>query len=100
VELLVGTTNAGKLREIGTFLVDLSITVLSLASLVSVPCIIEDGDTYEENALRKARALAEFANKTVLADESGLEVEALGGAPGVSVSALRRRAEQRHQQQG
>jgi XTP/dITP diphosphohydrolase len=83
VELVVGTTNSGKLREIQTFLADLNITVLSLGSLALPPRIIEDGDTYEENALKKARTLVEFSKKMVLADDSGLEVEALGGAPGV-----------------
>ncbi|MGH7845365.1 MAG: XTP/dITP diphosphatase [Candidatus Binatia bacterium] len=83
MELLVGTTNSGKMREIQTSLADLNITLLSLASLVLSPRIVEDGDTYEENALKKARTLVEFSNKMSLADDSGLEAEALAGAPGV-----------------
>ena len=83
VELLVGTTNAGKLGEIETALKDLPIRIIPLSRLGAFPSVVEDGQTFEENALKKARALADFSGMPTLADDSGLEVDALGGAPGI-----------------
>jgi XTP/dITP diphosphohydrolase len=83
VELLVATGNPGKLAEIEEVLRSLPIQVLPLTSLSPPPKIIEDGKTFEENALKKARTLADFSGYTTLADDSGLVVDALGGAPGV-----------------
>ncbi|HEX9446182.1 MAG TPA: XTP/dITP diphosphatase [Candidatus Binatia bacterium] len=83
MDLLVATTNAGKLVEIADVLKDLSIQMLSLNDFKNSPAVVEDGATYEENALKKARTLAEFSGRVALADDSGLEVDALGGAPGV-----------------
>jgi XTP/dITP diphosphohydrolase len=83
VELLVGTTNAGKLAEIRALLRVLPIEFLSLTSLGNWPEIVEDGKTFEENALKKARTLAEFSGYVTVADDSGLEVDALNGEPGI-----------------
>ncbi|OGP19685.1 MAG: non-canonical purine NTP pyrophosphatase, RdgB/HAM1 family [Deltaproteobacteria bacterium GWA2_57_13] len=83
MELLVGTTNAGKLAEIEAVLKGLPIQIVPLSSLGGYPEVIEDGKSFEENALKKARTLADFSGILTLADDSGLEVEALGGAPGV-----------------
>lgn len=83
MELLVGTTNAGKLGEIEAALKDLPIRIIPLSRLGAFPSVAEDGKTFEENALKKARALADFSGMPTLADDSGLEVDALGGAPGV-----------------
>lgn len=83
MELLVGTTNAGKLGEIEAALKDLPIRIIPLSRLGAFPSVVEDGKTFEENALKKARALADFSGMPTLADDSGLEVDALGGAPGV-----------------
>ncbi|HWP57190.1 MAG TPA: XTP/dITP diphosphatase [Candidatus Acidoferrales bacterium] len=83
MELLVGTTNPGKRREIENYLAGLNVHILSPAECAAGIEIVEDGKTYEENALKKARALAKLSRKLVLADDSGLEVEALAGAPGV-----------------
>lgn len=82
-ELLVATTNPGKFAEVQTFLARLPLKVISLQSLVDPPRVIEEGRTYEENALKKARILAEYSRLLTLADDSGLEVDALGGAPGI-----------------
>ena len=82
-ELLVATTNRGKFAEVKAFLGTLPFQVLSLESLANPPAVIEDGRTFEENALKKARTLATHSGKLTLADDSGLEVDALGGAPGV-----------------
>ncbi|TAK07869.1 XTP/dITP diphosphatase [bacterium] len=83
MELLVATTNAAKLAEIEAVLKDIPVQVLSLSALGGSPKVVEDGKTFEENALKKARTLAEFSGFLTLADDSGLEVDALDGAPGI-----------------
>jgi XTP/dITP diphosphohydrolase len=83
LQLLIGTTNRGKLAEVRGFLQYLPVRTISLKELGQWPEIIEDGATFEENALKKAETLAEFFNMLTLADDSGLEVDALNGAPGV-----------------
>jgi XTP/dITP diphosphohydrolase len=83
MELLVATTNPGKFREVSAFLKNLPLKIVSLADLVDPPAVTEDGATFEENAVKKARALAEFSGLLTLADDSGLEVDALNGAPGI-----------------
>jgi len=83
VELLIATTNPGKRAEIESILKRYSLRIISLNDLSSYPTVVEDGNTYEENALKKARTLAEFSGRVTLADDSGLEVDALGGAPGI-----------------
>ena len=83
MELLVATTNTGKLAEIEAVLKYLPIQVLSLSALKDYPEVVEDGTSYEENARKKARTLAEFSGYLTLADDSGLEVDALDGAPGI-----------------
>jgi non-canonical purine NTP pyrophosphatase (RdgB/HAM1 family) len=62
---------------------DLDIEVLSLQSFPGVPEIEEDGLTFDENALKKAREVSRHTSQTVLADDSGLEVDILGGEPGI-----------------
>jgi XTP/dITP diphosphohydrolase len=86
MELLVGTSNSGKLVEIQAALRDIPLRVLSLIELGSWPKVLEDGATYEENALKKARTLAKYSGYLTLADDSGLEVDALCGAPGIHSS--------------
>ena len=83
IELLVATTNQGKFAEVQAFLSKIPIKILPLESLPSWPTVVEDGATFEENALKKARTLAEFSHRITLADDSGLEVDALNGAPGI-----------------
>ncbi len=83
IKLLVATTNPGKFAEVKDFLRQLPLEVLSLSDLATWPKIIEDGATFEENALKKARSLAEYSGYLTLADDSGLEVDALNGAPGI-----------------
>jgi XTP/dITP diphosphohydrolase len=83
IELLVGTTNRGKLDEVQGYLKGLPLKTLALPSLGTWPAVVEDGATYEDNALRKARTLAEYSGYLTLADDSGLEVDALNGAPGI-----------------
>ena len=83
IELLVATTNSGKFAEVQAFLKDLPLRIISLGELRDPPPVIEDGNTFEANALKKARTLARFAGKLTLADDSGIEVDALDGAPGI-----------------
>jgi XTP/dITP diphosphohydrolase len=82
-ELLVATTNQGKFAEVQAFLKNLPLTILSLKDLGRWPAVVEDGATFEDNALKKARALAEYSGMLTLADDSGLEVDALNRAPGI-----------------
>ena len=82
-ELLVATTNAGKFAEVRAFLSTLPLRIISLRDLQNPPTVIEDGATFEANALKKARTFADFSGMLTLADDSGLEVDALNGAPGI-----------------
>jgi len=81
--MVLATRNRGKVREIEALLADLDIEVFSLEAFPQMPEVIEDGKTFDENAAKKARAVAEATGKMALADDSGLEVDALNGAPGV-----------------
>jgi XTP/dITP diphosphohydrolase len=82
VKLVLASSNPGKLREIGALLAPLSIDVVSQASL-GIADAEEPYDTFLENALAKARHASRAARLPALADDSGLSVDALGGAPGV-----------------
>jgi XTP/dITP diphosphohydrolase len=82
--LVVATNNRGKLDELRHLLSDMNVEVLSLGDVSTKPIhVVEDGDTFEANAIKKAREVAEATMMLTIADDSGLEVEALGGAPGV-----------------
>jgi len=80
-EVVLATSNAGKLREVRDILIDLPI---DLRSIADYPAFVfpQEGDDYEENAIAKARAASNFTGCFALADDSGLEVFGLGGAPG------------------
>ncbi len=82
--LLLATTNRGKVAELGALFGDLGVSLVSLASLPGKhPPVIEDGVTFLANALLKANAAAQRTGMVTLAEDSGLEVDALGGRPGV-----------------
>jgi XTP/dITP diphosphohydrolase len=83
--LLLASANQGKLRELRTILAGLPVELVGLteAGLGDPPEVEETGDTFLENALLKARAYAGWSGLAAVADDSGLEVDALGGAPGV-----------------
>jgi XTP/dITP diphosphohydrolase len=83
VKLVLATGNAGKIREISRLLEGSGVTLLTPQDLAQVPEVIEDGATFEANALKKARAFARAGALPALADDSGLCVDALGGRPGV-----------------
>ncbi|MBI5250673.1 MAG: XTP/dITP diphosphatase [Desulfomonile tiedjei] len=82
-KILIATKNLGKVNEIRDLIQDLPIEFLSLAEFPDAPDVVEDGETFEENALKKARTLALATGLVTLADDSGLCVEALNGRPGV-----------------
>ena len=84
MKLVLATRNQGKVQEIGDILQDQNgIELLSLRNYPDAPDVLEDGKTYEENAIKKASVLAEYTGQLTIADDSGLEVDALDGAPGV-----------------
>ena len=82
-KLLIATNNRGKLKEIQAILRDLDIQLLSPADLGLDLEVKEDGQTYAENASKKALAFTQASGLVSLADDSGLEVEVLDGAPGL-----------------
>lgn len=81
--LVVATRNKNKLREFREILKDLQIEILSLDDFGPTPEAIEDGETFDENAYKKAIHTAKILGLPAIADDSGLVVEALDGAPGV-----------------
>jgi XTP/dITP diphosphohydrolase len=82
-ELLVATGNAGKVRELAALLEGTGIALRSLQDFPGLPAVVEDGETFEENAIKKARSACTASGLSVLADDSGLVVAALDGRPGV-----------------
>lgn len=82
-KILIATGNQGKIREIKKILADINIEALSLKDL-SIDCnVIEDGKNYEENAYKKAETAAKISGMISISDDSGLEVKALKGVPGI-----------------
>lgn len=82
-KLVVATRNRGKIREIQALLDGLIEAVICSADVDGFPDTVEDGESFEENALKKAREAALFTGLPALADDSGLVVDALNGRPGV-----------------
>jgi XTP/dITP diphosphohydrolase len=82
-ELVVATKNKKKLQEIRELLSDLPLRVTSLEDYPDAPRIVEDGRTFEQNAIKKAATIALYTRKLVLGEDSGLEVKALHNRPGV-----------------
>ena len=82
-ELIVASRNKGKIAEIKSLLEGLSYRVTSLLDYPQIPDIVEDGVTYKANALKKAREAALATGKMAMSDDSGIEVKALGNAPGI-----------------
>jgi len=81
--IVLATRNPGKVEEIRAILIGVPVTFVSLAEFPSVPELVEDGKTLEENALKKARAVHTLTGMPALADDSGLEVFHLDMQPGV-----------------
>ncbi len=83
MQLVLATNNRDKIAEIRHLLDDLPITILTADDFLEFPDPEETGTTLEENAILKAKAIAAFTGLPALADDSGLEVDALDGAPGI-----------------
>ena len=81
--LVIATRNAHKLQEIRAVLADLDIQIQGADEFAGCPDVIEDGETLEKNAEKKAREVGAYTGLLTLADDSGLEVDALHGAPGI-----------------
>jgi XTP/dITP diphosphohydrolase len=79
-EIVIASKNKGKIREIREIYVDLPVAVIELPNQ---PEVIEDGQSFAENACKKAVEIARYSGKWAIADDSGLEVDALKGAPGI-----------------
>jgi len=83
LRIVVATGNRGKLQELETMLGPLGVEIKSMADYPDIPEVVEDGETFAENAAKKARVVAGATGEVALADDSGLEVDFLDGAPGV-----------------
>jgi XTP/dITP diphosphohydrolase len=81
--LLIGTKNRGKFVEIQSILSGLDLKLLPLTDFLQAPDVVEDGLTYRDNAIKKAQTIAAWSGQLTLAEDSGLEVAALGGQPGI-----------------
>jgi XTP/dITP diphosphohydrolase len=82
-ELVVATKNKKKLEEIKEIIAGCKLNILSLSDCPPIPHIVENGKTFRENAVKKALKTARFTQKLALGEDSGLEVDALGGKPGI-----------------
>lgn len=83
MNIVLATRNKKKVEEIKRIVKDMPISLYTLNDFPDCPEVEEDGKTFEENAVKKARAVSRHTNMPALADDSGLEVYALNGAPGV-----------------
>ena len=83
MQLVIATRNRHKLKELAPLLQDLQLEVISAKDLAKLPEVIEDGNTVRDNAVKKAVETARATKKLTLADDTGLEVDALKGEPGV-----------------
>ncbi|MHB8127820.1 MAG: non-canonical purine NTP pyrophosphatase, partial [Mobilitalea sp.] len=83
VKIIFATSNEGKMSEIRAILKDLNIELMSLKDMGLNPDIDENGETFEENAIIKAKTVMELTGEIVLADDSGIEIDYLDKAPGV-----------------
>ena len=83
IEIVLATKNANKTKEIAEIVHPIVVKSLDEAKVEIDLSAVEDGDSYEENAVKKARKVREHVTGIVVADDSGLEIKALGGAPGI-----------------
>ena len=81
--LILATNNKHKVAEITAILSGMPLTVVPVSQFPGIPEVVEDGETLEENAVKKARTIALATGQWSLADDTGLEVDFLDGAPGV-----------------
>jgi XTP/dITP diphosphohydrolase len=82
-KVVLATKNKGKIREFSRMFAGFEAEILTIADLPDLPDVVEDGDTFEANARKKAETISRVTGLPALADDSGLEVDALDGKPGV-----------------
>lgn len=82
-KIVLATRNKGKIKELRELFNPMGIEVISVEAFTSAPEVEEDGQTFEANAIKKAETISQAVGLPALADDSGLEVDALGGQPGV-----------------
>jgi len=82
-EMILGTRNHGKIAEFRSLFKGMQIKLLSFYDFPDVPPVVEDGKTFQENAAKKAKAIAKATGRIAVSDDSGLEVDFLKGVPGV-----------------
>ena len=83
MNIVIATTNQNKLRELKDLLQGFDVELLSLKDFSEHPAVVEDGESFAENALKKARAICAHTGLVTIADDSGLEVDSLSGHPGI-----------------
>ncbi len=82
--VLVATSNPGKIRDFAGAAARFGVEIAAIPNFASLPAVVEDGETFEANARKKAETYSRYVSEEiVISDDSGLEVDALGGAPGV-----------------
>lgn len=81
--IIFATKNKGKIKEINAILADLDVNVISMEDAGITLDVVEDGKTFEENAMKKAVQVMEVCGKITLSDDSGLEIDAMEKAPGI-----------------
>ena len=82
-EIILATGNKHKVVEIKDILKDLAVTIKPMTDFEKYPEVVEDGQTLQDNAIKKATEVAKYFNSWAIADDTGLEVNYLNGAPGV-----------------
>ena len=90
MKLVLATRNPGKVRELKELFKDIDIELVTVDELEVIPEVIEDGKSFRENALKKAKVVADSTGEFAIADDSGLEVEYLNGRPGIYSSRYAR----------
>ena len=83
MDIIFASSNKGKIREFKEILEPFGINILSLSDIGFTGDIVEDGETFKDNAIIKAKTIAKLYNKPAMSDDSGICVEALNNAPGV-----------------
>jgi XTP/dITP diphosphohydrolase len=83
MKVVFASKNEGKVKEIKSMLDEIGIDLVSLNDYKNAPDIVEDGKSFLQNALKKAKIISEFTGEYVLADDSGLQVDYLNGEPGI-----------------
>ena len=83
MKIVVATSNKNKLRELKELLIGFDVQILSLMDFPDCPPVVEDGESFAENALKKAQTICAHTGLLTIADDSGLEVDCLEGRPGI-----------------